>query len=180
MSAIRHSASLRRSLVRPFLHQARITPFSTRTQHLSSSDYGSGEGDPKGERPKEQGPNPSEGLEHPGPPPPDVGQSKGGVRNDGSKASGGSSSSPSSHSDSSNGGKNKTRSSGNGGKGAQPKILNEGPPGEPTEDVRSHNREVKQRAERAHEKVEEESSEKKDDQKVPKSFWAGKKSESSW
>lgn len=44
---------------------------------LASQDYGSGEGDPKGEKPQQQGPNPSEKLEHPGPPPPKTGDRTG-------------------------------------------------------------------------------------------------------
>lgn len=48
-------------------------------RRLAHGDYGSGDGNPAGEKPQDQGPNPSEHLEHPGPPPPDVGKGTGGA-----------------------------------------------------------------------------------------------------
>jgi hypothetical protein len=53
--------------------------FSTMARRMATQDYGSGEGDPKGEKPQEQGANPSADKEHPGPPPPKVGQGSGGA-----------------------------------------------------------------------------------------------------
>lgn len=57
-------------------------------------------------------------------------------------------------------------------KAPQPKILNENPPaeGEQSEDVARHNREMDQRADRAHEGVKNEDTEK---DKVSKGFWTG-------
>ena len=53
-----------------------IIPSATRITSVryASQDYGSGEGNPAGERPQEQGAHKGSDLEHPGPPPPDVGQ----------------------------------------------------------------------------------------------------------
>lgn len=51
--------------------------FANATRLAAQQDYGSGSGDPKGEKPGEQGKNPREDLEHPGPPAPDVGQEGG-------------------------------------------------------------------------------------------------------
>lgn len=99
-----------------------------------------------------------------GPPPPSAGQGTGGAtkansegHNTGSsKQSGGSSS-----------------GSSKGTQGAQPKILNENPPkeGEASEDVQKHNRDMENRAERSHEKVNSDEDIEKD--KVPKGFWSG-------
>lgn len=47
---------------------------STLRRLYATQSYGGGEGDPKGENPLQQGPNPAADKEHPGPPPPDVGQ----------------------------------------------------------------------------------------------------------
>lgn len=56
---------------------ATSTPVLSRS--YASGDYGSGSGDPKGEKPKEQGTSPATTeLEHPGPPAPDVGQGSSG------------------------------------------------------------------------------------------------------
>lgn len=49
---------------------------STSTLRASGSDYGGGEAMPDGQKPHQQGPNPSERLEHPGPEAPDVGSSQ--------------------------------------------------------------------------------------------------------
>ena len=50
----------------------KTSPFSVSHQERAHQDYGSGAGNPVGENPQDQGPNPSEHKEHPGPPPPDV------------------------------------------------------------------------------------------------------------
>lgn len=63
---------------RPRLPLTRLSPtssitassFNTRSSLSAHQDYGSGTGDPVGENPLAQGPNPSAGKEHPGPPPP--------------------------------------------------------------------------------------------------------------
>lgn len=160
MSFLTRPASLLRSAaIRPALAAA---PRARQQVRFATQGYGSGEGNPAGEKPQQQGQNPSEGIEHPGPPPPKVakGQSSSSPNNDDS--SGKQSQSQSNDSGS--------KSSGN--KGAQPKILNENPPTEEeqNEDVRKHNEEMEQRTEKAHEQA---SNEDAKNDKVPKKFWAG-------
>lgn len=92
-------------------------PFSSRSA-LFAGDYGSGEGDPKGERPQEQGRNPQVHKEHPGPPPPSSAE----------KGSSGSSES-SSHSQNA----------------ASPKLHSDSQPAQETEDVKKHNAEFESR-----------------------------------
>jgi len=120
-----------------------------------------------GNNPQQQGKRPREDLEHPGPPPPKVGQNnKTSPDAESSPKDGGSSFK------SSGDARGDNKSNDTGVKGAQPKILNESPPaeGEGSEDVKQHNREMDQRAERAYEQVSNEDA-KKD--KVPKKFWSG-------
>lgn len=153
-------STLGASFLRPFVR--RTAPLSSRlpmtAQRYASQDYGSGDGNPVGENPQEQGSNPSADLEHPGPPPPKAGQGSGGGPTKGtsdghnteeSVQNGGKSSGKSSDSDSSSDSKSSST------KGAQPKILNESPP-EPSEqdaDVKKHNKAMENRAEQAHEKI---------------------------
>jgi hypothetical protein len=166
-------ASLLRSAARP----AAVRPaFFARPQvRFATQDYGSGEGNPAGEKPQQQGQNPSENIEHPGPPPPKVarGQSSSSPNEDsGSSSSKSSSSSKPSEQSQSNDGASKTGGGdGKSVKGAQPKILNANPPATDSEEVKQHNKEMDQRAEKAHEQVSNEDAEK---DKVPKSFWSGK------
>lgn len=136
------------------------TPFSTNARCLATGDYGSGEGDPAGERPQEQGANPSADKEHPGPPPP-------------SAARGGGKQSGTSGSQSQEQQKGSDLSSKNLKEGAQPKIHSESAPhhSDHSEDVKKHNREMDQRAERPTEKADE--SDREGD-KVDKEFWKGK------
>jgi hypothetical protein len=151
-------ASLLRSAARPVA----VRPaFIARTQvRFATQDYGSGDGNPAGEKPQQQGQNPSEDIEHPGPPPPKVarGQSS-------------SESKPGQQSQSNDGASKTGSGSGKSVNGAQPKILNENTPATESEDVKQHNEEMEQRAEKAHEQVDKEGAEK---DKVSKSFWAGK------
>lgn len=126
----------------------------------ATSDYGSGKGDPKGEKPLDQGPNPSENLEHPGPPPPKQGEGSGSTPTKGGKQG-------------SNSGEASKQSKGTQNKGSpQPKISN---PNEPSEasssEVREHNRQMDQRAETASNKA---SSKEQEKDKVGKDFWKGK------
>jgi len=152
---------------------------------FATQDYGSGQGNPVGENPQQQGRNPSENIEHPGPPPPKVakGQSSSSPDSSSSSSSSSSQSSPSSssanksssgqqQSQSNDGATTQGSNSANEVKGAQPKILNENPPSKDKapKDVKDHNREFEQRAERAHEQVSNEDAAK---DKVPKDFWAG-------
>ncbi|KAF2267907.1 hypothetical protein CC78DRAFT_576446 [Lojkania enalia] len=132
----------------------------------ASQDYGSGQGNPAGEKPQHQGKNPSEELEHPGPPPPKVG---------GAKSLSPDEKEPNKSQATSNtksGGSGQSRSGGRSTrvKGAQPKILNENPPGEHDQSVREHNEEMDHRAERAHEQVSNKDAEK---DKVPAGYWQG-------
>ena len=170
------------SLTRTFLRRSILAsrPAPTRltftTTRFASGDYGSGAGDPKGENPQDQGSNPSADLEHPGPPPPKAGQGSGGGPTKGSSTGNNTeaSSQGDGNADSSDGASNsnsKSNSSGGDGgksKGAQPKILNESPPENPSEEVQKHNKDVDKRAEQAHEKVADEDIEK---DKVGKGFW---------
>ena len=68
MSSLRLAPRLRTASI--FATRIQSTTFGFAQTRFASGDYGSGEGDPRGERPQEQGPNPSEDKEHPGPPPP--------------------------------------------------------------------------------------------------------------
>lgn len=158
---------LRAAALRP------AAPLSRMQVRFATQDYGSGAGNPAGEKPEKQGQNPSENIEHPGPPPPKVAQ---GQSSSSPNKDGGSNSQPKADSSTSNA---KTGSSSGKRefstsarrfaskepavaqgkqnapsksevKGAQPKILNENPPKAEDEsgDVKQHNKEVKQRAEK--------------------------------
>lgn len=100
--------------------------FATFPRLASGSDYGSGA--QKNEKNLEKE---SQDQEHPGPAPP----STGGKKSSSSKSSG-------------KGVESGSESSSSGG-GAQPKILSDSPPKEheQSEEVKSHNKEVKERAE---------------------------------
>lgn len=174
MSLLR--SSLSSTFLRPFLRAAPRATLPITSQRFAG-DYGGGEGDPVGENPQDQGPSKSSDLEHPGPPPPKVGQGTGTTptkatsegHNTGGTSSSGESSSSSASSQQSSGG-------GNGGdktKGAQPKILDTSPPdaSEQSQDVKQHNKEMENRAEKAPEKTDDPNA--SDDQKVDKGFWAG-------
>ncbi|KAH7380044.1 hypothetical protein BKA66DRAFT_465589 [Pyrenochaeta sp. MPI-SDFR-AT-0127] len=189
--SIRRSAALRPAA----LSAAPRAHFQVR---FASQDYGSGDGNPAGEKPQQQGKNPSENIEHPGPPPPKVaqGQSSSSPNEDGSSSANnstqkGSQSSSTSNKNSSSSGKrefststrvqskepavsqaqqNKPKPS--EVEGAKPKILNENPPSgeEQSHDVKKHNKEMSNRAEQAHAKVSNEDAEK---DKVSDRFWKG-------
>ena len=134
--------------------------FSAIPRVQATSDYGSGKGDPKGENPQEQGANPSADLEHPGPPPPKQGEGSGSGPTKGGK-------------DSSNSGNASKQSKGTQKAGGpQPKISNPNPPSEgESAEVREHNKQMDQRAEKASNKV---SSEEQEKDQVSKDFWKGK------
>lgn len=155
---------LRAAALRPALSAG--APRARVQVRFATQDYGSGDGNPAGEKPQQQGKRGREDLEHPGPPPPKGSQNKGATpsasepsNSDNKKASSGDGNSSSSSSN-----------SGQGVKGAQPKILNENPPDEQADSVKQHNQEMDQRAERAHEQV---SNKDADKDKVPASFWSG-------
>ncbi|KAK5256817.1 hypothetical protein LTR16_002324 [Cryomyces antarcticus] len=173
MSSLRQASTLRTALLRPFLlATSPRTVLPLTAQRFASGGYGSGAGDPKGEKPQSQGSNPaSSDLEHPGPPPPKVGQGTGGATKADSQGhmsdaqqQGGSSGSASASSGSQSGAE--------GQKGAQPKIHDVAPPSEDhSEDVRKHNADMKRdSAEKPHDQASEETVEK---DKVGKAFWSG-------
>lgn len=172
--------STRAFALRPVFIAAPRQSLSTSSRFLASSDYGSGEGDPVSENPQKQGVNPSADIEHPGPPPPKVGRGTGssptkgtsdGHNTGGSSAPSSSSSSSSSNSAGSSGSDGSGSSGGGGKKKPQPKILDHSPPADPSEDVKQHNREMENRADRAHEKIDEGASDKDN---VSKGYWSGK------
>ncbi|KAF4547093.1 Hypothetical protein D9617_59g026320 [Elsinoe fawcettii] len=177
--AIRLSRPLTSSLRSTTTLPSRI-PATTR---FASSDYGSPTGGPISENPKDQGPNPSADKEHPGPPPPKVGQNTGAS---GTKKGADGHNSPNAQSDvrpsvgnePTQGKKSfstmtvRRAEATQTKNGAQPKILSESPPldSEAAEDVKRHNAEMENRAERAAEGVSSNDAQK---DKVPKSFWKG-------
>ena len=125
----------------------------------AGSSYGGGEGDPKGENPQDQGPNPSAGLEHPGPPPPDVGHGTGG---------GPTKKGPDGHNTGQSPSNSSQGASGEGG-GPRPAIHKHNAPEEhsQSDDVKAHNEDMAKRYDRANER----SPDKED--KVDKGFWSG-------
>ncbi|KAF2799558.1 hypothetical protein K505DRAFT_321045 [Melanomma pulvis-pyrius CBS 109.77] len=129
----------------PALRSVRAAPASaSRIQaRFATQDYGSGKGDPAGEKPQEQGTNPKSHLEHPGPEAPKVGGGGGG-------GSGGKSSSSQTEKSS---GQGKAEGSNEGKGKPQPKILNESPPEKESESTRKHNEEMDQRHNRPHEQM---------------------------
>lgn len=165
MAGLRASSFLRpfatgRSSVRPSALALQQNRF------YASQSYGSGQGDPKGENPQEQGSNPSAEQEHPGPPPPNVGKGTGG----GPTKSG--EQGHNTQENASSGG-NSTKSGSSGGQsgasqssgGPQPKILSENVPAEESDDVKAHNEDMAKRHDRADAEVD------KKGQTVGKSFW---------
>lgn len=165
MTFLRSSLSLRALTTAPRASLAR-SYFPIQHRLYAQQSYGSGEGDPKGENPQEQGANPSANLEHPGPPPPDVGKGTGGGP---TKAGGEGQNAQKSEQKSSTGGVD-SGAAGKGKESAQPKILDESsPPAEPSEDVKKHNEEMDQRYEKAENHVDDDG---KDN--VSKEFWKGK------
>ncbi|KAL1799798.1 hypothetical protein ACET3X_000140 [Alternaria dauci] len=194
MSFLRPMSMLRSAALRPALSAA---PRAHVQARFATSDYGSGKGNPAGETPEKQGANPSENLEHPGPAPPKVaqGQSSSSPNKD-SNSNQNDSPKPTSESPAPSSNKSGKREFStfarqmkenkepavkqgqenkpdpNQVKGAKPKILNENPPApeEESEDVKQHNRDMDNRAEQAHEKVDNKDAEK---DKVPASFWKG-------
>jgi hypothetical protein len=156
----RPASALRSAALRPALSSI---PRARPQVRFATQDYGSGDGNPAGEKPAQQGKNRSEHLEHPGPPPPKVaeGQSSSSPNNDDSKSS--------SKSDSSASKSDGSKST----KGAQPKIVAAKPPSKEneSEDVRKHNEAMENRTEKMHQQA---SSEDTKDEKVDKEYWAGK------
>lgn len=137
--------------VRSSPRTALASRYAQQSRLYASQGYGSGQGDPKGENPSDQGPNLSVDLEHPGPPPPDVGKGTGGGP---TKAAG--KSDQNSQQKSPSGGQ-PTKSQGGGKEGtsgAQPKILqNDLPPeGDQSAEVKAHNKDMSKRHDKPQEK----------------------------
>ena len=166
-------STLGSAFLRPFVRRSAPVcshlPLSGGQRTYATGDYGSGEGDPKGEDPLNQGVSASADKEHPGPSPPKA-------------AKGGSSppakdSSSSSSSSSSSGGKDTSSSSSSESakdesstKGAQPKLKAAGAPAESeqSEEVKQHNKDMDKRAEQSYVKADDADIEK---DKVKKPFW---------
>lgn len=160
-TSLRTVTLLRPAIARPAL------PIATTYKWFAHSGYGDGKGDPVGENPQKQPPAKSRDLEHPGPPAPDVGKGTDGTapksqNPGGEKKSASSSSKPQ---------QQQQQKNSQSVKGAQPKILNENPPSEESPEVRQHNQEMENRAERAETKISNEDAEK---DKVSPGFWSGK------
>jgi hypothetical protein len=154
-------------------------------QRFATQDYGSGEGDPAGGNPKEQGKSQvSEDAEHPGPDMPKAAKDK--MARNKQKSSGQGEQQQSSQSSSEGGekqkksttaskevGKSKGSKSDYGSKGPQPKILNENPPSEHSQGVKEHNEEMENRYERAQMGVSNKDAKNDKGEKVGKGFWSG-------
>jgi hypothetical protein len=178
MSFLRSFAVVRSAALKPAASLAPRAQFHT-VRSLRQGDYGSGDGNPAGEHPQQQGKRGREDLEHPGPAPPKVGQ--GNKTSPNSDSFNSSSSGNSTSSDSSKSSSQDASSSSSSDavatdkdvknvKGAQPKILNESSPKEESEEVKQHNAEMEQRAEKAHGQVSKEDAQKDN---VAKGFWSG-------
>lgn len=155
---------VRNAGLRPFLCTA---PRARPQVRYATQDYGSGEGNPVGENPQQQGRNPSENLEHPGPPPPKVAKGKSPSPDEKQSSPNESQTSSSSQS------KSSSESGGDSSKGKgspQPKILNESPPEVENESVRKHNKEFEERSDRAHERANDDDAMA---DKVSSKFWSG-------
>lgn len=145
--------------------------FSTMARRMATQDYGSGSGDPKGEKPQEQGANPSADKEHPGPPPPKAGQGSGGATKADSKGHNTGAAKQQKKSFSTMA-RRMSDEHPKSTKGLEPKLnKNKSTPKEEDlpEDVKQHNKEMDQKADQAAEKLGDDKSKKGD--KVGKQFW---------
>lgn len=184
LSPVLRRSTAATSILRP------STTSSIVPRRFAHSDYGSPDGNPAGEKPQDQGPNPSEHLEHPGPPAPDVGQKKSGNASESKKDSGSSSSSgsgkkeeggestSSSSSTSASSEKSNNNSLGEDStadegrvtakNGAKPKFNTEPPKDVDQAEVDKHNKEIDERQQKNAQGGREVS------EKVGKGFWSGK------
>ena len=151
------------NFTRPSPHSTLHPLNASRRRPYAGSNYGGGEGDPKGENPQDQGSNPSAELEHPGPPPPDVGKGSGGGPTKAGAQGHNTQQNASSRGQGSSGGDAENKG------GPQPKIHKHSPPADEhhTDDVKKHNEEMKTRHDRPQEKSPDE------EDKVDKGFWSG-------
>lgn len=150
--------------IRTFPRATLPPTYVQQNRFYAGSNYGGGEGDPKGENPQDQGSNPSAELEHPGPPPPDVGKGTGG-----GPTKKGADGHNTLQNESSGGQAASSGGSNGGGDGPQPKIHKHDAPEEHThsDDVKAHNADMAKRHDRANEKSLDE------EDKVDKSYWSG-------
>jgi len=159
MSSLRQPTRLGSPLLRPFLRctpRTTISPFQTR---LATQDYGSGDGNPVGETPQNQGKNAAtRSVEHPGADAPNTGSSSS-SSSKGEATESQSSNTPSSSKD----GGNEAGDSGVGNqqkkketKGAQPKIHSQNKPDTESEDVKKHNEEMRNRHDKPKQQIPEE------------------------
>ncbi len=168
MSLTRSPSALASLFSRPSLRSSpRALLANSQQRPYAGSNYGGGEGDPKGENPQDQGSNPSAELEHPGPPPVAEGQGSGG---------GPTKAHSSGHNTKENASSSGSGGSGNGGgskgssNGAQPKIHSDSASKEHSEDVQQHNRDMDNRYGRA---AADHPDEKAKNDKVGKGYWGG-------
>ena len=170
MAPLQSSNSYAFHLARTMFNTSLLSAHSRQSafRYYASQSYGGGQGDPKGEKPQEQGSNPAtSNAEHPGPPPPDVGKGTGGGPT--KKGSGGHGGKDTSGS----GGEDRKQTSGGGPlseQAAQPKIHKHDAPHPDThsEDVQAHNAEVAKRRDKPHEASGDE------DDTVDEGYWKGK------
>lgn len=163
------SSTLRRTLLngsRPQIAARTLQP----SRRWGTSDYGSGNGDPKGEKPQDQGANPSADMEHPGAPPPKEGEGSGSSPTKGTSEGHNTGSAKQAQQKRQFStmrvlqSKDKPKST----EGLKPKILDESAPkeGEQGEDVKKHNKEMEGRSDRAKEQIAGE-------EPVDSKFWSG-------
>ena len=164
MPGLRSTSILRSLTLRSSVGRTTSSRY-TQQSRLYASDYGGGEGDPKGGDPQAQGSNPSANLEHPGPPPPAAGHGTGRGPTKANKDG------HNTLENDSAGGSGKTDSSGSkaASTGAQPKIHDHAPPAEPSEEVKKHNDDFNNR----HGAQDKDSQDEKQKQHVGKGFWSG-------
>jgi hypothetical protein len=166
---------------RSFLNSSR-PKIATRSLQPSvrwaTQDYGSGQGNPKGEKSQDQGANPSADKEHPGAPPPKEGEGSGGSPTKGTSDGHNTGSAKQAQPQKRGYSTMRQFSTGNSlwakGKpkstdGLKPKILDESPPskGEESSEVKKHNEEMEGRSDRAHEQIDGNKEE------VDPQFWSG-------
>jgi hypothetical protein len=159
MSSLRQPTRLGSSLLRPFLRSAPRTTISPFQNRHATQDYGSGDGNPVGKNPQDQGTSTAtRNIEHPGADAPNTGSSSS-SSSEGEAAQPQSSKTPSSSKD----GSNEAGDSGAGDrqkkketKGAQPKIHSQNNPDTESEDVKKHNEEMGNRYDKPKQQIPEE------------------------
>jgi hypothetical protein len=148
--------------------------FSTMARRMANQGYGDGSGDPKAEKPNEQGVNPKVDMEHPGPPPPSAGQGTGAGPTKGTSSG--------HNTEASKGGNSQQKKSFStmarrmkedhpkSTKGLEPKLAPKSAPAEKdqSQEVKEHNKQMDKKAEQPAQKEDDSEIEK---DKVGKQFW---------